>query len=1295
MTKYSVKKPFTVLVGVILVIVLGAVSFLGLNTDLLPAIDLPYVLVMTNYPGASPEKVETAITKPLEQVLATTNGLENLQSISQENQSIIIMEFSQTINMDSAMIEISGSIDMVKGYFDTSVSSPMLLKLNPDMLPIQVLSVDVDGMDIKTLTKYINDDLVPHFERLDGVATVDVSGTVENYVDITINQSKIDEINDNILKSVNGELYKTKKELKDAKRKLKDGKTELENKQTDAFNKLADGSAQLDAGQAQLMSITSEVEKIGGEIKLYGGQVQMLEGKNQAETGKATFALILQGLEAATAGMTLQTAVGDMQISAILALDSMSIPALAMIQGQLAGVVASGAIGADTTPNQTIGTLTNTIQALEANLISMGVEPAIIAANDSGAINAKITQAQLALKQAEFMKETLRETVAQLQTAYAELEKAKMQAVSAMAMAGAEISSAEKELDKGTKEFENAQDTALKQANIDSLVTQSMINNILQAQNFSMPAGYLKLGEEKITVKVGDKFAQLDEISNLLLVDMKMEGLAPIQLKDVADIAIKDNSEDSFVKVNGNDGIILSFQKSSIASTSEVSDRINKLITELQDEKEGLHITSLMDQGVYIGMVVDSVMQNLLYGGIIAFIVLLLFLKDIRPTLIIGFSIPISLLFAVVLMYFSGITLNIISLSGLALGVGMLVDNSIVVIENTYRLRNLGYSKIRAAVDGAQQVGGAIFASTMTTICVFLPIVFTQGISRQIFTDMGLTIGYSLVASLIVAMTFVPAVSANFLTNTTEQKANLFDKMVKGYEKALRFNLQHKWIVILLTISLLAISGYKALSMPMAFIPPMDSAQMQMTLSMPKQTTQKELKDASEEIAKNAREVKDVKTVAIMDGGAGMMSMGGSSDTKDMSFYVVLEDEKTSTNVEVAQGIKAKTTKYGEQLTIVTDNMDMSALGGSGISVELKGGNFDELQRLATDISGVLKGIEGISTTDDGTDGTLEEMRIDIDKQKAMEHGLTTAQVYQKISEFLKENTTSTTMTFDAEDMQTIISVSEKQTRDTLSLLEMAKETDDDDKETIIALQDIAKIYTATSPKAINRDNQSRTKTVTAELAQGYNVSLVGRDVEDAIKDYKLPSGYYLEVVGENKTITGAMNDLVNMILLAIVFIYLIMVAQFQSLLSPFIVLFTIPLAFTGGLLALQLTGTVLSVVSMIGFLVLAGVVVNNGIVFVDYVNQLRLDGTPKYEALVQAGRDRIRPILMTALTTILAMSTMAMGVGMGADMSQGMAIVTIGGLSYATLLTLFLVPALYDILHRKEMKKIEVNNEV
>ena len=470
---------------------------------------------------------------------------------------------------------------------------------------------------------------------------------------------------------------------------------------------------------------------------------------------------------------------------------------------------------------------------------------------------------------------------------------------------------------------------------------------------------------------------------------------------------------------------------------------------------------------------------------------------------------------------------------------------------------------------------------------------------------------------------------------------------------------------------------------------------MQMTLTVDAEVPDEELIAQAETIAQRTGEIEDVMTVGVSMGGSGLSGlMGGSDDTKSMSFYVVLSEDKKLSNAEIADLIEEKTPEFSETLSITESTMDLGALAGSGISIQLKGNDLDVLQAEATKLADLLKGIEGVGEVNDGSSEALEELRIEVNKATAMKHGLTVAQVFQKVNSALTESTTATTLNFDGTDMDAIIYSSATYQRDTIGDLVVTTKTDDDGDEQDITLSDIATIGIAHSPQSINRSNQSRYMTVTAYMAEGYNASLVSRDVKDALKDYELPKGYSYAMTGEDETVMSAMIDMVKMIALAIVFIYLIMVAQFQSLKSPFIVMFTIPLAFTGGLLALIITGEMLSIVAMIGFLVLAGVVVNNGIVFVDYVNTLRLSGMDKRSALIQTGKDRVRPILMTAMTTILANSTMAMGVGMGAELSQGMAMVSIGGLSYATLLTLFLVPVLYDIFNRGEMKVIDVDFE-
>ena len=1149
MTKYSVKKPFTVLVGVVLAIVLGVVSFLELNTDLLPAMDLPYVVVYTVYPGASPERVETAVTQPLEQAVATTSGLENISSISSENLSLIIMEFSGSTNMDSAMIELSSNIDMVSGYLDDMVQSPTLMKINPDMLPVQMLAIDVDGMDVKQLSEYVQSDLAPRLERIDGVATVDVSGIVEDRVEIRLNQEKNDKINDDILKSVNKTLYKPKKDLDKAKQELTDKENELNNLK----NSLANASAELDAGQIQAQSLNSEKTSLEAQKKLLEGAQQALDGLKMLNSTLPMVDNTIMGLQfMAIPGFDENTALKDLLA---FTLPEETPPEIAAgIQPQIDGIkmlvnglVASGAVKEDDTLAGVSAMMKEQIKVIREQLVAMNIDQAVIDAADSTLLNGDIAVIDKELTRVNFLVKQMEATLRELKKTYATLEAGKIDLAAGSAM----LMSGKAELDNGIKQFEDARDAALKQANIDALVSQETLSAILMAQNFSMPAGYISNGEERLTVKVGETFQSLEELDNLLLVDMNIDGVDPIYLKDVADVSIKDNSQDSYVRVNGNPSVTISIQKASTASTSRVSELVNKEAAEIMEEQPGVHITQLMDQGIYIDMVVSSVMNNMVYGGIIALIVLIFFLKDVKPTLIIGFAIPLSVLFAIVLMYFSGVNLNVMSLSGLALAVGMLVDNSIVVIENIYRLRNLGYSRVKAAVIGAKQVAGAIASSTLTTICVFLPIVFTDGLARQLFVDMGLTIAYSLVASLVVALTVVPAMASAMLKNTKDAKESLFDKLTKLYEKGLGWNIDHGWLVILLATGLMAFAGWQVTKMPLGLIPAMDSTQMQMTLTVDREVPDEELIAQAETIAKRTMEIDDVVTVGTSMGGGGLgalMGGGGSEDTKSMSFYVVLSEDKKLSNREVADLIETANPEFKETLSVTESTMDLGALAGSGISVQIKGNDLDKLQAEGKRMSALLEGVEGIAKVSDGSQTALEEVRIDVKKDAAMKHNLTVAQVFQKVSGALTENTTATTLNFDGTDMDGIIYASSTHTTENIGDLVVATATDDDGEEYDVLLSDIAVIGSAYSPDSINRSNQSRYITVSATIAEGYNASLVARDVEKLLENHEMPKGYSYEMTGEDESVKSAMFDMIKMIGLAIVFIYLIMVAQFQSL---------------------------------------------------------------------------------------------------------------------------------------------------
>ena len=705
-----------------------------------------------------------------------------------------------------------------------------------------------------------------------------------------------------------------------------------------------------------------------------------------------------------------------------------------------------------------------------------------------------------------------------------------------------------------------------------------------------------------------------------------------------------------------------------------------------------------MDQGEYIDLIIHSVLSNLLWGALLAIIVLIIFLRDLRPTAVVAFSIPLSVLFAIVLMYFTNITLNVISLSGLALGVGMLVDNSIVVIENIYRLRNKGVSAARAAVMGANQVAGAIFSSTLTTVCVFLPIVFTEGLTRQLMMDMCLTIVYSLGASLIVALTLVPSMGATLLKDTKSKEHKWFDAMIVGYERVLRFFLRFKIVPIAAALVLLVFAVWQVTRMGIVFMPEMGSEQMSATLNMDTEATQDEDYALADKISAQMQKIKGVKTVGVMKGSTSGAMNSANSD-KTYSFMILLDEKYANSNKKIASKMESVFKKNKcKDYSVSDSNMDMSSLMGSGLQVNIYGKDSDKLIKISEDVMKMAKEVKGFEKPSNGQEAGDKEVVVKVDKDKAMRLGLTVAQVYSELADKLKTEKDSTTLTVGSDSYNVKI-VDDREELNTSNIMDYEFETTTTDangktKTKKHKLKEFASFKETKGVASIDRENLVNYVQVTADTKDGYNTTLLSRQLQKKLDKYNIPDGYEIKIQGESENNTEMVNNMLLMIGLAFVMIYLVMVAQFQGLLSPFIVLFTIPLAFTGGLLGLLITGEQLSVMALMGFLVLEGVVVNNGIVFVDYVNKLRLNGWEKKEALIETGKTRMRPIMMTALTTILAMSTLAFSKDSTAGMSRGMAIVTIGGLLYATLMTLFIVPVFYDILYRRKLKKVDLGDE-
>ena len=1226
--------------GVILVIVLGVVSFTRMTTDLLPDMNLPYALVITTDVGASPEEVETDVTAPVEASMATTSSIKNVSSVSYDNYSMVILEYEQSANMDSILIEIQQKLDQLEGSFSDSVGKPMIMQIDPDMMPVMVASADVEGMDESEVSSYVENEFSPALESVEGVASVSATGVLEESVQVTMDQEKIDALNDKIQEKI-------EEQFADAQKELDDASAELEN-----------GEKKLESGKREL---ASQVSAAANQIE--NGKIQAYVGASELKTN-----------------MTMMTEAKKIMEKAI--------PALQQLYND--GIAAR--------------------QQLEAlkNMLTPEQQEAIAAGS-----------AQIAQKQVDAGK-------LQLDEASEKLTKSQIEGILQLSEATAQLADAKNQLAQGQSQLDAAKDSAKESADLNQILTVDMLGNLLAAQNFSMPAGYVGEGENRYMVRVGDKLDSVDELKQVVLIDLGLDGIGPVCLSDVAAVELVNNAGESYSKVNGNPAIMLSIEKQTGYSTGDVTKRIQQKLKAMEADNPALHTAILMNQGIYIDIIVQSVLENMIVGALLSVIVLILFLKDIRPTLVIACSIPLSVIFAVVLMYFSNISLNIISLSGLALGIGMLVDNSIVVIENIYRLRSEGYSIKKAAVEGAGGVTGAIIASTLTTVCVFVPIVFTEGITRQLFVDIALTITFTLTASLIVALTFVPMMAAGLLKNPKEVRHAFFEKVQQGYAKLLELALKFKPVVFIGVTVLLVTSALAAYSRGFSFMDMnMETDQLTVTVAAKddEKLTFEGLCERADEVTEKIAGIDGVETIgAIAGGDSALMSMGGSSDSVTM--YLLLEEDSSVTTGEITAQIAELTKDMDCQVDTDNSASDMSSFLGSGITVQIKGSDLGTLQELAGKVAGVVEAQEGTVDVDDGLDNTTQSYTIHVDKEKAAEYGMTTAQVFQLVYAKLASQTAVTTisagvqdyevyvrseeqanvtlddiknLTFSYEDKMAQLSGTgsdeEKETDEKLSEdtkdtgdakdIEDTEDTGDTVKE--IPLTEIATFEAGSSLNAVSRDSQTRYISVTAGVDDTHNVTLVANALMKELNKIDLPEGYSIEMTGEDEMIADAMQQLYLMLILAVVFIYLIMVAQFQSFLSPFIIMFTIPLAFTGGLFALFFTGNEISVVAMIGFVMLAGIIVNNGIVMVDYINQLRRGGMTKKEAILNSAKTRLRPILMTALTTILSMSTMALGLGDGSEMMQPMAIVTEGGLIYGTLLTLFVVPCIYDAFNREK----------
>jgi len=1312
MIKYSVKKPFTVLVGVIIVLVIGFVSLMGMKTDLLPDMSMPYMVVITTYPGASPEKVEESVTKPMESTLGTINGVENVTSTSAENYSMVMLEFEEDTSMDSAMVKVSSATNQIESVLPDTCGTPNILEISMDMMATMYASVSYEGKDIYELSTFAEEVVIPYFERQAGVASVSEIGMVEKSIEVRLNQEKIDKINDKILVLTNDKLAEAKTELSDAENSLADAKSkinqqekDLSNQQNSTTSELADATLQLNeaiasraAYESQLTSLKASKSALEGEKKAYkDNKIQ-----NTYDSINGMFAQLQSAVSAMQAQMgefcPLDAALMPSDIKdAIdhpkkLEYFKTAVETLAsMPNSQMdAGIVSQAKELDKKTLKQVYDIVNVRLPQIETELANLEIE---------------IKVAEEVLKQVETQ-------MSAIDDAYKQAEQGKITAAAGFGSGGAQIAAAKTAMEEAQEELENANKTyqdsvteARKNANINQMLTLEALSGMIYAQNFSMPAGYIDDENDKQwLLKVGENYTSAEELKKMVLCEI--DDIGDIHLNDVADLTTIDNAGESYAKVNNDAGVILSIFKGSTAGTSDVSDSCLNAIEELKEDYPKLNITPLVNQGEYISMLIQSIASSMVIGALLAIFILAVFLMDIRPTLVVAFSIPFSVLTSIVIMYFSGISINMMSLSGLSLAIGMLVDNSIVVIENIYRLRYRGLNSPRSAVQGAKQVSGAIIASTLTTICVFFPMVFTTGMVRDLLLPFALTITFALAASLAVALTVVPTMGSVMLKKATPKQHRIFYKIQEGYAVVLRFCLRFKVVPVGISVALLVVCIMAVMRMGIVLIPDMGSEQISVTVTIPEEDDKQTAFQKADEVMEAILDVEGVGYVGAMDGSssAGMMGgmMGESSENFSNFSYFVLPTEEFNSKDQVEQicsNILEWTKEIDCEVAVSNSMMgEMDEMLGSGLQLDIGGSDLDTLLSVSEDIIGMLEKVEGFSNISNGQEEADEEIHLNIDKDASMRLGLTGAQIYGDISDRLTTDKTAVTMTVDNTDMDVIIvDETDLLTKENLMDMEFEATKTDDDGKTVTEthkLSEFATLDYGSSVSGINRSNGQRQLSVTAETQEGYNTAILSREVENLLKDYELPEGYSIDFGGETSNTNDMIEQMSKLLLLGFLLIYLVMVAQFQSMLSPFIVIFTVPLAFTGGLLAMIFTGEQMSLITLMGFLVLMGTVVNNGIVFVDYTNQLRIGGMERKDALIATGKTRMRPILMTAFTTILAMLAMVFSRDTASELGRGMAIVVAGGLFYATFMTMFLVPVMYDILYRKEVKVVDVGDD-
>ncbi|KJJ85855.1 multidrug transporter AcrB [Candidatus Omnitrophus magneticus] len=848
------------------------------------------------------------------------------------------------------------------------------------------------------------------------------------------------------------------------------------------------------------------------------------------------------------------------------------------------------------------------------------------------------------------------------------------------------------------------------------------VSDAIKDSNLNYPAGTIKESFYEYLIRTLGEFESFEEIQDVTVKvnshDTSNEDNLPfddklkarnisasrtiISVKDVAEVVDTYKERSSYSRYNSQENITISLQKQAQVNTIQLISNVKTALPIIQKRlPQDVQMKVIYDQSKFIRSAINGVKDAAWQGGIITFLVLLFFLRDFKASFIVNLTIPISIIVVFTFMYFGGLSINMMSLGGLALGVGMLVDGAIVVIENIFRHRELGESQEEAAIKGTEEVSGAVIASVLTTIVVFLPMIFVIGVTGQLFKQLSFTITFSLLASLWVAFTLIPLLSCKLGSGQKTTKSNpsftgghIWIKLLDKHESLIKFFLHSRWKGLGIVSIIFVISIFLLLSIERELMPKTDEGEFIIKADLPVGTRVDETNRLALIIEESLREepvIENISTVVGSTAGTSAKDVIKSMGAHQTQMIVTLQPKRKEKTVDVVRMFeeKFKNEKYNPaKIEIVMAQTTMAgAFGSSGkpIAIEVKGDNLDVMEDLARKTADNLKKIKGVSSVETDIPERSPEIRINIDKDKASLYNISVVDLARVAQMILRGYISSEFKEKGKEiDIRVVLREEDRDKYDKLYYLRINSPA-----RGMIPLGSLVTFNKGMGPSEVRRVSQERTIAVTANIA-GRKNSEVMADIDNMLNNIKIPQGYRVKLTGESEEMKKSFNSLQFALILSIVLVYMIMAAEFESITQPIIILITLPLSLIGVALALFISHTSLNIISLLGVIILGGIVVDNGIVLIDYINLLLSRGKEIKEAVIEASRARLRPILMTALTTALGLIPMAFSVGEGAELQRPMAISVMGGLLVATVLTLFVLPSIFLLEHefRNKLKK-------